>query len=431
VVVGARSAALLPFKDLRLVVIDEEQDESFKQEGQSPLYHARDVALARAKRSGATVVLGSATPSMETWDRAERGEYELIAMPQRIGSAPRAAVRVVPFPPNSGCLSEDLVSALKQRLAAREQSILLVNRRGFSTVIMCYKCGWVDRCPSCGVAKIQHQAPEGFILRCHHCDKKGPVPPVCPGCKNPQLRVSGVGTQKVVAEVKQRLPGARVLRMDRDTLDAPNAAEERIYERFRDHEADVLVGTKLVAKSFHFPEVTLVGVVDADTMIHMPDFRASERTAQLLAQVAGRSGRASKEGQVIIQTRNPGHDGIQAAADKDFGHFASKELTFRRELKYPPYAGLVRLIWQARVEENAKTAAEQSCEAIKDKLGLLGDVLGPTPTIPPRARGFFMFHALMKVFDPAQIDRACADARAVPLPSTAKLKINVDPYDLL
>lgn len=432
VVVGARSACLLPFKDLRLVVLDEEQDESFKQEGQSPLYHARDVALHRAAAANAVVVLGSATPAIETWQSMRQGQTELVSMPDRVSSVAKPTIGILALPDWGRCLSEELVGKIKDRLARHEQSILLVNRRGFSTLVMCFKCGWVDRCPSCGVAKIQHQLPDGtFILRCHHCDRKGPLPLKCPECKNPSLRIAGTGTQKVVSELKARLPGVRVLRMDRDTVSKENKEEMRIYDRFKDRQADVLVGTKLVAKSFHFPEVTLVGVIDADTMIHMPDFRASERTMQLLAQVAGRSGRAQKAGEVLIQTLHPDHYAITSAAAGDYGEFADKELSFRQELRYPPYSILVRLIWMGAVEENVAQAAEESTAELRGKLAAEGhEFLGPTPAIPPLVSGKYRFHLLMKVYDPAGLEAACAAARSLALPSTVKLKINVDPYDL-
>lgn len=432
VVVGARSAVLLPFADLRLVVLDEEQDESFKQEGLSPLYHARDVALYRAKKTGALVVLGSATPSIESWQRARLGQAEMILMPNRVSAQARPTVGLLAMPAWGSCLSNELVAKVKDRLQKNEQTILLVNRRGFSTLVMCFKCGWVDRCPSCAVAKIQHQLPDGtFILRCHHCDRKGPLPANCPQCKNPALRIAGTGTQKVVAELKSRLPGVKVLRMDRDTVSKENKQEQKIYDRFKNGEADVLVGTKLVAKSFHFPEVTLVGVIDADTMIHMPDFRSSERTMQMLAQVAGRSGRAQKAGEVLIQTLHPEHYAIAGAAHGDYGQFADKELLFRKELRYPPYSILVRLLWLGKDQEKVASAAQASADELREKISLEeGDLLGPSPASPPAAHGQFRYHLLMKVYDPALLEDACERARSCALPSTVKLKINVDPYDL-
>ncbi|HAM34930.1 MAG TPA: primosomal protein N' [Elusimicrobia bacterium] len=432
VVVGARSAALLPFGDLRLAVLDEEQDESFKQEGQSPQYHAREVTLRRAAAFNAVTVLGSATPSLESWQAVKRGAMRLAAMPDRVSSVARPVMTVLPLPPAGRCLSEELLAKVRDRVARREQVILLVNRRGFSTVLMCAKCGWVDRCPACGVAKIRHEDGSGsFVLRCHHCTRQGPVPPSCPQCANAGLRAIGMGTQKVVSELKRLAAEARVLRMDRDTL-SQREADRRIYERFLGGEADILVGTKLVAKSFHFPAVTLVGVVDADTMLHMPDFRASERTMQLLAQVAGRSGRADKAGEVVLQSLHPEHLAVRGAIVGDYAAFADQELVLRRELGYPPFSALVRLLWTGRDESRLARAAQEAAEALRGQIGPSGhEVVGPAPAVLPKARGMFRYHALVKVSEPeANLDMVIARVRETPLPSVVRLKVNVDPYDL-
>jgi len=431
VVVGARSAALLPLGGLRLAVLDEEQDESFKQEGQSPLYHARDVVLHRARGLGAVTVLGSATPSLETWQAAKRGAAELVSMPQRVSSAERPAVTLIPLPPGRA-ISAELLDKLKECLARREQSILLVNRRGFATLIMCCKCGWVDRCSACGVAKIEHQEPSGaFVLRCHHCTSSSPLPAQCPDCGHGVLRAMGTGTQKVVSELRRFLPAARVLRLDRDVLDA-RGGDRLVYERFLRGEADVLVGTKLVAKSFHFPEVTLVGVVDADTMLHMPDFRSAERTMQLLAQVAGRAGRAEKAGEVVLQTLQPGHLAVRGAIAGDYAAFADQELLLRRELGYPPYSALVRLLWSGADEPALAEAASEAADALRAVLGPCGhEVVGPAAAVLPKARGRFRYHALIKVVDPeSNLETVLARARELRLPSSLRLSINVDPYDL-
>lgn len=431
VVVGARSAALLPFRGLRLAVLDEEQDESFKQEGQSPLYHARDVVLHRAASCGAVTVLGSATPSLESWQAAKQGQARLVLMPQRVSQAAKPAVTLLPLP-FGRAIAPELLDKLRERLTRGEQSILLVNRRGYATVLMCCKCGWVDRCPSCGVAKIQHEEPSGeFILRCHHCTRRSPVPAHCPQCANARLRVMGAGTQKVAAELRRFLPAARVLRMDGDTL-SEKGGDRSIYEGFLRGEADVLVGTKLVAKSFHFPRVTLVGVVDADTMLHMPDFRSSERTMQLLAQVAGRSGRADKAGEVVLQTLQPEHIAVCGALRGDYGAFADQELVLRRELGYPPFSALVRLVWAGKDEAALAAEADAAAQALRAALSPSGhEVVGPAAAVLPKAGGLYRWHALIKVAEPGRcLDAVLARVRERPCPKSLRLQVNVDPYDL-
>jgi primosomal protein N' (replication factor Y) (superfamily II helicase) len=437
VVVGARSAVLLPFKDMRLVVLDEEQDESFKQDGQSPCYHARDVALFRAKSFGALAVLGSATPSIEAWDMVRRGEAELLAMLDRVSAVPRAPVRMIPPARYGDSLADELVDMMKERLARKEQVILMVNRRGFATLTRCGKCRWIDRCADCGVAKIQHDAAESeqpelgqsrWVLVCHHCGKTWPPPEKCGACGDPSVRVSGVGTQRVAAEVKRRLPGARVLRMDRDTVSKERKLEEKVYDQFRARRADVLVGTKLVAKSFHFPDVTLVGVVDADTMLHMPDFRSAERTMQLLAQVAGRAGRAEKPGEVVLQTLSPDHPAVAGAASGDYAAWADEELAARKELGYPPAGGLVRLVVSDTQDERAVAAATALGEALK--LQPQADVVGPAPALLHQVRDRFRQQLLVKL-PPAGVEALLAAARAHKLPSTCRLSLDSDPYDFL
>jgi len=430
VVVGARSACLLPFKDLRLAVLDEEQDDSFKQDGQSPFYHARDVALERARAFGALAVLGSATPSLEAWDLARRGEAELLAMPERVSRVERPSVRVIPLPGFGEAISEELLSKMKERLSRKEQVILLVNRRGFSTLTMCRKCRWIDRCLDCGVAKISHVVPAGgFTLICHHCGKSWPPPEKCGKCGEAAMAVSGIGTQKVAAEVKRRLPGARVLRMDRDTVSKERRAEQSLYDRFRARQADVLVGTKLVAKSFHFPDVTLVGVIDADTMLHMPDFRSAERTMQMLAQVAGRSGRAEKPGEVLLQTLSPDHEAIRGAASGDYAAWADGELAARRELRYPPSTSMIRAVLAGKDEPRVVQAARDLAAALADALGLEAEVVGPAPALLREVRGKFRHHILIKL-PPERVEAALAAAREISSPSGVRLSLDVDPYDM-
>jgi primosomal protein N' (replication factor Y) len=429
VVVGPRSACLLPFRALRLAVIDEEQDESYKQDGQLPYYHARDVVLQRARRFGASVVLGSATPSVESFQESGGGgEIELIEMRERVFAGTFAPPVRILDRPHSGCLGPDLLQALKDRLERREQSILLVNRRGFSNFAICRRCGWVARCPACEVALIHHHdGLLGYTLRCHHCGRSGPVPKLCGECHKDALAFAGIGTQKVISELRATLPGVRALRLDGDVSAERGDAE--VYRRFLGGEADVLVGTKLVAKGFHFPRVTLVGVVDADTMLHMPDFRSAERTVQLLLQAAGRAGRAEHPGEVLLQTARPTDYAIQAVARGDYAGFCRQELEFRRELRYPPAAVLVRAVFSGKNEAAVKSGAEDSAAVLRAALGE-ESVIGPAPGLLARYKGSHRWHLLLKV-DPARLDAARETLRSLDPPSSVRLKINVDPYDFV
>ncbi|MDE2291010.1 MAG: primosomal protein N' [Elusimicrobia bacterium] len=442
VVVGARSACLLPFSDLRLAVIDEEQDESYKEDETAPYYHARDVVLERARAARALVVLGSATPSLEAFSRAASRGLELVRMDERVSktTAP-PPVRVLSRLPEHGeCLSPELLAAVRDRLEKREQAILLVNRRGYSNFVICRHCAWVAKCPTCGVAFVHHKGAadpgdlfggvSGFRLLCHHCGKEEPVPLSCGRCGRGPLRFAGVGTQKVVEELRTRLPGARVLRMDGDSVAKEKAGETGVWGAFRDGKADVLVGTKLVAKGYHFPRVTLVGVVDADTMLGMPDFRAAERTVQLLVQAAGRAGRADRPGEVLLQTAQPAHYAIQAVARGDYGDYARRELEFRRDLRYPPASTLVRLLFLGRTDKATRQAAEGCAEALRAAPEAPDEVLGPAPGVHSKLEGRWRWHLLLKVCEEPRLAGVLAAVKSQPLPSGVQLKVNVDPYDM-
>lgn len=330
---------------------------------------------------------------------------------------------------------------MKDRLQRREQSILLVNRRGYSNFVMCRACSWVARCPTCAVAFVHHKGagadnqdlfsgPAGYRLLCHHCGKDEPVPPTCGRCGKGPLRFSGVGTQKVVEELGRRLPGARLLRMDSDSTKGEKATESGVWGAFRDGKADVLVGTKLVAKGYHFPRVTLVGVVDADTMLSMPDFRAAERTVQMLVQAAGRAGRADKAGEVILQTCQPTHYAIQSVARGDYAGYAREELGLRRDLRYPPASSLARLLFLGKTEKATKAAGEAVAEALRAAGTDPDSILGPAPGVHSKFEDRWRWHVLIKAPDAARLAAAVASAKAVPLPSGVQVKVNVDPYDM-
>ncbi|UCC67151.1 MAG: primosomal protein N', partial [Armatimonadota bacterium] len=337
VVIGARSAVFAPTPALGLIVVDEEHESSYKQE-QSPRYHAREVALKRGEMSGCPVVMASATPALESFYDAEQGRHRLLRLPTRVEERPLPRIRVVDMR-GPGSRTPILSTPLRQAIAARlqggEQVILFLNRRGFATFLLCPICGESLRCPDCGVALKYHR--DSRQVRCHHCGLARTAPDICPRCGGHEIRFSGFGTERVERELTRVFPRARAGRMDRDTT-ARKGAHVRIVGQFRAAETDILIGTQMVAKGFDFPGVTLVGVISADTSLNLPDFRAAERTFQLLTQVSGRSGRGEKEGEVIIQTYRPDHYSVEAAAEQDYEAFYEREMEARRELSYPPFS---------------------------------------------------------------------------------------------
>jgi primosomal protein N' (replication factor Y) len=351
VAVGARSAVFAPFTNIGLIVIDEEHESSYKQE-ESPKYHARDVAAYRASLNGAAVVLGSATPSLESYAAATgAAEPEItiqyIALPERVGDRPLPEVRIVDMREelrlgNRAMFSRALAEALQERLRRREQAVLLLNRRGYSTFVMCRSCGYTCKCPHCEIALTYHKGSRN--LRCHYCGYAEPEPSSCPDCQSPHIRYFGTGTQKVEEALAQTFPGIRVIRMDVDTT-SEKGSHEKWLTMFREEKADVLLGTQMVAKGLDFPKVTLVGVLAADAALRLPDFRASERTFQLLTQVAGRAGRHELPGEVIIQTYDPGHVSVASVVGHDYEGFVIQELEARRLLGYPPFGRLAAILF--------------------------------------------------------------------------------------
>lgn len=376
VAVGARSAIFAPFDRLGLIVLDEEHETTYKQE-EAPRYHARDVALERGRREGAAVVLGSATPSVESYQAAARGRYRLLRLPGRIDGRPLPAVAVVDMREelergNRSIFSARLEEAVRARLERREQVILFLNRRGFHTFVLCRECGYVVRCPRCDVSLTLHVGAAA-PMRCHYCRHEQAPPAACPSCGGRHIRYFGSGTQRVEELARERFPEARILRMDVDTT-GTRGAHERIYHQFRRGEADILVGTQMIAKGWDIAGVTLVGVISADTALNFPDFRAAERTYQLLTQVAGRAGRGEVPGEVVIQTYAPDHFAIRAAAAHDGEAFYRRELRERRRLGFPPFSHLVRLI----VSHPEAAAAEGAAR----RLGEAARALGATPWSP-------------------------------------------------
>ena len=402
-VIGARSAVLAPVKELGLVVVDEEHDGSYFQddlESRQPLvYHGRDLAVVRARLARVPVILGSATPSLESWSNARSGKYTSLSLPRRIDDRPLARVEVVdmrrePFQGRRRALfSRTLRLKIRERLERGEQIVLLQNRRGFSPVVQCASCGEAVSCGRCQVSLTYHRS-RGEGLRCHYCDFRAPVPDRCPDCGSSEVRLTGAGTQKVEAALEEQFPGIRVIRMDVDTT-GWKGAHDRLVERFRRHEADVLLGTQMVAKGLDFPEVTLVGVISADTGFHLPDFRAAERSFQLLTQVAGRSGRGPSRGEVVIQTRLPEDPVLLAAARQDYDAFAEGELVDRRAAGFPPFGRLIVFRWRGESEEAVTEAARQGTQVLQRTAPAGVSVLGPAAAPLARLRGRYRWQVLL------------------------------------
>ncbi len=382
VVVGARSAIFAPVRDLRLIVVDEEHEPAYKQD-ETPRYHGRDVAVYRAKLAHATCLLGSATPSLESFANVKAGKYRLDVLTKRVDDKKLPDFHVVDMrievmrSRGLVTLSRLLVDHMQARFARREQTILFINRRGYSSSMQCRKCGHVEQCPHCSVAMTYHRADE--TLKCHLCGHARGAPAVCPACAAPDIRWRGLGTQRVEEAVRRVLPRARLERMDTDTMSKKHRFRE-ILGDFRAGRIDVLIGTQMIGKGLDFPNVTLVGLVDADLSMHVPDFRANERTFQLLVQVAGRAGRGDRAGEVVVQTFTPKADAVQYAKRADFDGFAEVELDVRKKFAYPPYRHLIHHVFRGPNPEKIKFFAEHWVKQVQKQLGDAVEVRGPTPS---------------------------------------------------
>ncbi|MDX1963440.1 MAG: primosomal protein N' [Pirellulales bacterium] len=434
VIVGARSAVFAPCSRLGLIILDEEHEGSFKQ-SETPRYHARDVALWRAREESVPLVLGSATPAIESWHRAQSGQAVLCELPRRVSNRPLPDVLTVDMRDARqvrGALSRQLQNAMKQTLADRGQIILLLNRRGYSTHIQCPGCGFVVRCPDCELPLTHHRT--GEIAVCHYCDHSERAPAACPQCKLPGLRYSGMGTQRLEAEVKASFPEARVLRMDTDTMKQPDS-HARAFEAFSKHEVDILLGTQMIAKGLDFPNVLLVGVVNADTALHLPDFRAAERTFQLVTQVAGRTGRGERGGRVLVQTLNPDHYAIQAASRHDYAQFAAQEMPLREGGHFPPIWPLARVIVRGPNEQVAQATAQTLADQVRKNLEQLTPdlrLLGPAAAPMPKLRNLYRFHFLAQAADEGHLRTALRQAQlsAAP-PEEVQWVVDIDPQEML
>lgn len=401
VAVGARSAVFAPVDNLGVIVVDEEHEGSYKN-GEAPRYHTRDVAAVRARLEGARLILGSATPSLETLVRAEE-KLRLLRLPERIGARPLPAVelidlRVAPKVTGTGSVtwSASLDSAIGATLARKEQALLLLNRRGYAAFLQCPDCGEVWQCPRCSISLTVHQSPPG--LRCHYCGHEEPLPLTCRACANPVQQMRGVGTQQLERMLAERYPQAKIARMDLDTT-STKWSHQRILASVETGEVDLLIGTQMIAKGLDFPNVTLVGVVDADTGLYLPDFRSAERTFQLLAQVAGRAGRGPKGGRVLIQTRHPGHHALVWAREHDTTGFLRQERQLREDPPYPPVTSLVNLLISGTTEEEVGRRAAgvaEWCTALVERYRLPIGVLGPAPCPLVRIKDRWRWHVLLK-----------------------------------
>jgi primosomal protein N' (replication factor Y) len=450
IAVGARSAVFAPVRDLGAIVVDEEHEATYKQ-GEAPRYHAREVALVRARAAGAVVVLGSATPSLESWSNAERGRHRLLSLPGRVGGGSLPRVQVVdmrrPDPQTHPArlspeeyalryvLSAELEQQLHERLSRQEQSILLLNRRGYASFVQCESCGDVAACPNCNVSLTYHKVPERLV--CHYCQHTEPARTTCDKCGGRVLRGRGLGTQQVERLLGERFPAARVARMDMDTTSG-KWAHAQILDRVGRGEVDILLGTQMIAKGLDFPNVTLVGVVDADVGINVPDFRASERCFQLVSQVAGRAGRGPKPGAVIVQTRVPSHHAIRWAAAHDYHAFVHEELEGRRSPPYPPFARLANVIVSGFNEQATLQLAQDAgawLHALVDRRepGALS-IVGPAPCPVDRVNKRWRWHLLLKSAEAGPLTRVARYfAMRFPVPKGGGMRVGVDrdPVSLL
>jgi primosomal protein N' (replication factor Y) len=412
IVVGTRSAVFAPLEDVGLIVVDEEHDGSFKQE-EAPRYHARDVAIVRGKKAGALVVLGSATPAVETYQNTLVGRYERVSLQRRVFDRPLPSVRIVSMREEYAehgtevILSDPLRVAIEDRLNRREQTLVLLNRRGLATAVFCRECASTVDCPNCSVSLTVHTEGRGtHRARCHYCNYSV-IPKQCPHCAGPYLERAGFGTERVEAEIKAFWPTARVARLDRDTARRRGAVQKLLSQVIRG-ETDVLVGTQMIAKGHDFPRVTLVGVISADVGLGLADFRAPERTFQLLTQVAGRAGRGAREGHVIIQTYQPSHYAVEAAAGYDYEGFVARELAYRHDAGYPPYARLVRMLFSHANPRFAREEAMRTARALELRRAEAGSdtrVVGPSPAYVPRIRGRWRWQLVLRGRDPAALVR--------------------------
>lgn len=434
IVIGARSAVFAPIRKPLLIVVDEEHEPTYKQED-APRYNARDVAVMRGHIDGCAVVLGSATPALESWNNALNSKYRLARITKRVDDRRMPVMNIMDMRRNAGAkekggvLSPELLEAIRARMEQGEQVMLFLNRRGFATSLVCPQCGYVAGCENCSVSYTYHRTDE--ILRCHICGAGRKVPQRCPGCQDPSFKYSGVGTQRIESVVTKCFPNRRIQRIDAD-MTRTKDSYERILGDFSAGKIDILIGTQMIAKGLHFPNVTLVGVIYADLSLHMPDFRAGERTFQLLAQVAGRAGRGEVGGQVIVQTYTPNHPAIQAVRRLDYEGFADAEIEFRRELNYPPFSHLICVTLKGPAEDKVSFVSAAISRGMKRRLGNKAIVSDSAPAPLARAKGMYRYQVMMRC---RSVSTMTAPLRAVlgeiKFPDKMTCSVDVDAMSLL
>ncbi|PLR84159.1 primosomal protein N' [Bacillus canaveralius] len=436
VAIGARSAVFAPFENLGIIIIDEEHETSYKQE-ENPRYHARDVAIQRGLLHNCPIVLGSATPSLETFARAQKGVYQLLTLPKRMNNQDLPKVDIIDMREelrdgNRSMFSKLLFEKLQERLEKKEQTVLFLNKRGHSSFVMCRDCGYVLNCPHCDISLTYHRYNQS--MKCHYCGHEDRMPSICPECSSDHIRFFGTGTQKVEDELGKILPEARVIRMDVDTT-SRKGAHERLLNDFSERKADILLGTQMIAKGLDFPNITLVGVLSADTMLHLPDFRSSEKTFQLLTQVSGRAGRHKLKGEVVIQTYTPEHYSVELSGEQDFDQFYQREMLVRKMHKYPPFYFLSLITVSHEELMKVISVTEKITNYVRSRLSEEAIVLGPVASTIPRINDRYRYQCLIKYkrepdLAPALktvLDRYQQESAA----SGLQISVDVNPYILM
>ena len=434
IVIGARSAIFAPLDNLGLIVVDEEHENSYKQE-EAPRYNARDVAVVRARMENCPIILGSATPSIESFQNTTAGKYRLLRLTQRVDNQKMPFIRIIDMRLESlkqkgqAVLSEKLRAAITARLEKREQTILFLNRRGFSTSLICGQCGYVCQCPNCSIALTFHRAAARIV--CHICGHNAVAPGKCPDCGDPKIKYSGTGTEKVEETVSRIFPKAVVRRMDADAMTRKESYRETLGA-FRAGKIDILVGTQMIAKGLHFPNVTLVGIINADLALHIPDFRAGERTFQLLTQVAGRAGRGEVEGEVFVQSFTPFHPAIQFARHHDFDGFCQQEIEFREKWDYPPFTHMVLITIRSPHQARAVFSAETLERRLRESLPPGTTLSSPAPAPLEKSHGNFRYQLMLRsrsIIKLTRILRGVLDK--LKFPEEVIVTVDVDPYQLM